>query len=258
VRVRTYGFPGVLRGRLEPRLATIPTIRPRRSLSSPGYICPHFSVYVGLRPGVPGYVMFVPRCNPSRWSLGATALVALVVAGCDSGTRRNASLRPRSEKRLLSLVARARTDASGHHGSAVHAVLGEFVSEVERLKKAGQLGTATAAHLERAARATAAGAARELHATPPRTSGPTSASQTSTAADPNAPARNRTPARSGPRPAPTTKPSPPSLESGQEVCGAPRPGHLHRRDKGLGHGAFRDHNCQDGGIWSSWKRGDGG
>src|SRR5579859_2402977 len=29
-------FPGVLRGRPGPRLATIPTSRPRRSLSSPG------------------------------------------------------------------------------------------------------------------------------------------------------------------------------------------------------------------------------
>jgi hypothetical protein len=36
VRVRTYGFPGVLRGRPGPRLATTPTNRPRRSLSSPG------------------------------------------------------------------------------------------------------------------------------------------------------------------------------------------------------------------------------
>jgi hypothetical protein len=36
VRVRTYGFPGVLRGLPGPRLATIPTSQPRRSLSSPG------------------------------------------------------------------------------------------------------------------------------------------------------------------------------------------------------------------------------
>ncbi len=36
VRVRTYSFPGDLRGRPEPRLATTPTSRPRRSLSSPG------------------------------------------------------------------------------------------------------------------------------------------------------------------------------------------------------------------------------
>jgi hypothetical protein len=32
-------FPGVLRGRPEPRLATTPTNRPRRSLSSPGVLC---------------------------------------------------------------------------------------------------------------------------------------------------------------------------------------------------------------------------
>jgi hypothetical protein len=35
VRVRTYVFPGVLRGRPGPRLATTLTNRPRRSLSSP-------------------------------------------------------------------------------------------------------------------------------------------------------------------------------------------------------------------------------
>ena len=33
-------FPGVLRGRPGPRLATTPTSRPRRSLSSPGMCCP--------------------------------------------------------------------------------------------------------------------------------------------------------------------------------------------------------------------------
>ncbi len=36
MRVRTYLSPGVLRGRPGPRLATTPTNRPRRSLSSPG------------------------------------------------------------------------------------------------------------------------------------------------------------------------------------------------------------------------------
>ena len=39
VRVRTYLFPGVLRGLPGPRLATTPTNRPRRSLSSPGVMC---------------------------------------------------------------------------------------------------------------------------------------------------------------------------------------------------------------------------
>ncbi len=39
MRVRTYGFPGDLRGLPEPRLATTPTNRPRRSLSSPGMPC---------------------------------------------------------------------------------------------------------------------------------------------------------------------------------------------------------------------------
>src|SRR5271167_1377212 len=39
-------FPGVLRGRPGPRLATILTSRPRRSLSSPGMYC-SFSVALG-------------------------------------------------------------------------------------------------------------------------------------------------------------------------------------------------------------------
>ena len=39
MRIRTYCFPGVLRGHPEPRLATIPADRPRRSLSSPGTFC---------------------------------------------------------------------------------------------------------------------------------------------------------------------------------------------------------------------------
>ena len=41
-------FPGVLRGRPGPRLATTPTSRPRRSLSSPGMYCPS-SVLPGER-----------------------------------------------------------------------------------------------------------------------------------------------------------------------------------------------------------------
>ena len=47
VRVRTYGFPGVLRGLPGPRLATIPTSQPRRSLSSPGDVLCASSVAVG-------------------------------------------------------------------------------------------------------------------------------------------------------------------------------------------------------------------
>ena len=39
MRVRTYGFPGVLRGLPGPRLAATPRSRPRRSLSSPGVSC---------------------------------------------------------------------------------------------------------------------------------------------------------------------------------------------------------------------------
>src|SRR5205807_6347788 len=44
MRVRTYWFPGVLRGLPGPRLATTPTNRPRRSLSSPGDMCTRSSI----------------------------------------------------------------------------------------------------------------------------------------------------------------------------------------------------------------------
>jgi hypothetical protein len=209
--------------------------------------------------------MFVPRCNPSRWFLGASALVALAVAGCGAGTERNASLHPTAEKRLLSLVARARVDASGRDGSAMHAVLGEFVSEVKTLKASGQLGGATAIKLERTARATASRAG-ELHTTTAPAATATSGSQSSTAADPKAPASgsasNPPPAHPATKPGPATKPSPPAPKNQQKACKAPPPDHLRHHGNGSGHGGFRKPNCQDAGdrsSWgSSWNGADGG
>src|SRR5579863_8276664 len=50
--IRTYLFPGVLRGLPGPRLATTPTIRPRRSLSSPWgcYILKYRGLHQRLTP----------------------------------------------------------------------------------------------------------------------------------------------------------------------------------------------------------------
>ena len=93
-----------------------------------------------------------------------SALVALAVAGCGAAGNQQ-KLHLTSEKRLLSLVARARVDASRHNGTAVHAVLGEFVSEVDTLRTSGQLSHATANNLTGEARATAGAASRQLHAT---------------------------------------------------------------------------------------------
>ena len=102
VRVRTYGFPGVLRGLPGPRLATIPTIQPRRSLSSPGMFCCPFSVAVG-RPSSP------KCCWPSPPSLrevaakkgrGSGPLEEPIPSGLDRlpGWRGLTPLRPRSSR----------------------------------------------------------------------------------------------------------------------------------------------------------------
>jgi hypothetical protein len=221
--------------------------------------------------------MCVARWNPRRWSLGASALVALIMAGCGSTGQPRASLHPSAEKRLLSLVARARLDASARDGSAVSAVLDEFVSEVTTLKRSGQLGNSTAAHLERAARATAAGAASRLH---PRAthaaatagsgrSGP----QTATAADPatttTAPASASTPSQiSNPGAGPARQHTNPALPAGaktekQKACRSPWSGHHQHDGKRLGRGGFGSPKCQDGhygwsGVGGGWHGGGGG
>lgn len=104
----------------------------------------------------------MPRWKTPRWTLGAPALVALVVAGCGASANQT-KLHSSSEKRLLSLVQTARTDAAHHNGTAVHAALGEFVSEVRTLTISGQLSATTAGQLDQQARTTARQAAKQLH-----------------------------------------------------------------------------------------------
>lgn len=155
------------------------------------------------------------------------------------------------------------------------AELGEFVSEVKTLKQSGQLGRRTAARLEHAARATAAGAARlrpmAAHGAAAASTG-LSDSQASTAADPatiTTPAPASTPSQisgSGAgRPQPGANPAQSAgpRQVKQESCSSPLPHHHHHAGNGLGHDGFGGPQCQGGHRgWSSggndWQGGDGG
>ena len=200
-----------------------------------------------------GYVVPVPRCKTPRWSLGGLALVALVVAGCGAASsQQRASLHTSGEKRLLSLVARARVDASKHDGTAVHAVLGEFVSEVRTLNTSGQLSGTTAGKLDRAARLTAAQAQEQLHPA----AATTTAAQTTTVPTPDpgtttspAPAITPTPgATTGPPgpPSPAAK-TPSQNGQGHDQGGPAGPGHGHA----YGH-RYADDGSGWWGILSNW------
>jgi hypothetical protein len=191
----------------------------------------------------------VPCYRTPRWSLGALALVAVVVAGCGAASsRQNASLHANGEKRLLSLVARARADASKHDGTAVHVVLGEFVSEVRTLTTSGQLSGTTAGRLDRAARLTAVQAEQQLHpatanaaaranATQTVTPDPATTTSTTPATTPT-PAATPTPGATPPggHAAPPNQPSPATNTPSQNAQGnnqgdSPSPGNGH----GYGH-----------------------
>jgi hypothetical protein len=179
----------------------------------------------------------VPRWKTPRWSLGASALVALAVAGCGAAADQP-KLHSASEKHLLSLVAHARVEASSHDGGAVHAALGEFVSDVKTLKTSGQLSGAVAGRLDRAARATAAQAARQLHpataakgasgtstvTTATQTTDPAATTQAADPATTTSPAANPTPPHGPPPGAANDQPQ------GNRCYGVPRaslPGHGH-------------------------------
>jgi hypothetical protein len=221
----------------------------------------HFSAQQGLRAALLGYVIPVPCYKTPRWSLGALALVAVVVAGCGAASsQQNASLHANGEKRLLSLVARARVDASKHNGTAVHAALGEFVSEVRTLNTAGQLSATTAGRLDRAARLTAAQAEQQLHPTAANSAATANTTQTATP-DPATtttptPATTPTPGATPPGggPAAPNQPSPATNAPSQNAQGnnqgdSPSPGH--------GHGHAYGHRYSDAGsgwwaIFNNW------
>lgn len=221
----------------------------------------------------------MPRWKTPRWTLGAPALVALAVAGCGAAASQP-KLHRTSEKRLLSLVARARTDASNHNGSAVHADLGEFVSDVETLTTSGQLSRTTAGRLDREARATAAQAAVQLHQKP-ATQGTTIATATSATASSATQPADPTPSAGHPAPPVKNTPPPPNQkppthnrakqkppkqnDQGHQGDGTdgptwPDPGHQH------GHGHADWSSSQSGAYETSvakawakwWKRVTGG
>jgi hypothetical protein len=206
----------------------------------------------------------VPCYKTPRWSLGALALVAVVVAGCGAASsQQNASLHANGEKRLLSLVARAHVDASEHNGTAVHAVLGEFVSEVRTLNTSGQLSGTTAGSLDRAARLTAAQAERQLHpaATANAATNASTATQTTPDAGPDpatttspTPATTPTPGPPGGTVAPPNQPSPATNTPAQN---GPGNNQGHSLPPGHGHGHGYGHRNGDAdsdwwGILSNW------
>jgi hypothetical protein len=261
VRVRTYCFPGFLRGlpgtstRNHPHDPTTSKPVVPRGMDS------YFSAVMGLRAALVGYVVPVPRCKTPRRSLGGlalVALVALVVTGCGAASsQQRASLHTSGEKRLLSLVARARVDASKHDGTAVHAVLGEFVSEVRTLNTSGQLSGTTAGKLDRAARLTAAQAQQQLHpAAVTNTATQTTTTQTTAVPTPDpgtttVPAPATTPT-SGAATGPSGPPSPAANTPAQNGQGDDQSG-----PPGRGHGHAYGHRYADDGsgwwgILSNW------
>jgi hypothetical protein len=182
----------------------------------------------------------------------------VLVAGCGAaGIDHKPSLHASAERRLLSQVARARVQATAHDGTAVHAVLGEFVSEVQTLEIAGQLTRTTAANLEHEARTTAAQAAERLRPAKPANTKPQATTRTTaaTTTTPDAPAAaaagvTPTPPATGATPAPAAAdatPTPPADTTRSAAGAAPGqsdqgsdspwrghgPGHGHRHDAGF-------------------------
>jgi len=89
--------------------------------------------------------------------MGATLLTSMAIAGCGTATETPSHrLHGAAEKRLLNLVAHARSDVASRRGAAAHTALTEFISDVHTLRTAGELTAATAGGLDRQAKATAA------------------------------------------------------------------------------------------------------
>lgn len=218
------------------------------------------------------------RWNPPRWSLGASSLVVLTIAGCGAGGNQSgASLHPGAEKRLLNLVSQARAYASKHDGTAVRAVLGEFVSDVRTLRSSGQLSGSMAGTLEREARSMSVQAAEQLHgAGGGQAGGAVNAGQNGshTATAPGAAAGTTTPAAhpSAPtNPASSTTPTPapgstgthatsvpPAAGQGGRACDHQWAGHHHHHGWGLGPGGFLHPDCANSGDNSGGWNGGGG
>jgi hypothetical protein len=181
----------------------------------------------------------------------------VVVAGCGAASApQKRSLHASAEQRLLALVSRARVAATAHDGTAVHTVLGEFVSEVQALKTSGQLTGSAAESLDREARTTAAQAAEQLHrakpATKPKESTPTSVAApvtmtADTATTPSTPAAAATPSptASGAGTGPATAGGTAQQQNGQgtDDSNSPWSGH--------GHGYGHRHDAAGSAWWTA-------
>jgi hypothetical protein len=133
------------------------------------------------------------------------------------------------------LVVRARADATRQDGTAVHAVLGEFVAEVQTLKTTGQLTGTTAGRLDSEARTTAEQAAEQLHPAKVATVQPNAATHTTTtpavanAATPPTPTHgaipNPAPTSSADNPPSNAATAPQQNDQGNGGSTPPSPGH---------------------------------
>jgi hypothetical protein len=160
----------------------------------------------------------VARWNTLWWPVGATVLAALVVAGCGAaGKKPEDALHATAEKKLLTLVAHARSDVQAHNGAAAHTDLSEFVAEVGTLRSSGKLSHRTASRLDRQALTTAAQIKKQIPASPtsdvtqqPAT---TTSSQAAVVTTSTPPAAAATPPITKPgKPDPGAEPPPPASQ----------------------------------------------
>ncbi len=133
MRVRTYCFPGVLRGRPEPRLATTPTSRPRRSQSSPGLVFARLSIAprrgfspapVGISPSRLGGTARPLTYAPMRTrSLAVATCLAGLVAGCGSGSSKTQTSAPPAISGLPRTLALGSPPSGTSYTAVNHAFL---------------------------------------------------------------------------------------------------------------------------------------
>src|SRR2546421_714349 len=122
--IRTYCFPGVLRGRPGPRLATTPTNRPRRSLSSPGM---RYASSVAPRRGqkndaVPGRLRNLSGLARRLVPIGGAASHLVGLALCGSVPRLDETYIRRQRG------ATSRTTSRSHFGANAAVALGAAAS----------------------------------------------------------------------------------------------------------------------------------
>lgn len=113
----------------------------------------------------------------------------MAIAGCgaSAGDQSAAALHAKDEQHLLTLIQRARSDASARNDVGVDSDLSQFIAAVNQLRGSGKLKAATAAMLDRRALATEAQASQQLqHTTTTLDVAKTTTSAASSAATPAA------------------------------------------------------------------------